>query len=156
MTRDGFALLAMGFTGEKALQFKLGYIQEFNRMEQGLARIQETALIVGATRAMQIAHESDKKMLVDTIKETTHENNELKTQNKQLKNAVSSLVEDNRPVHNYGELNDKGQLLVKPRRNTFTPVPNSTKLSEAITAKEDELFQMRLQLWGMGNENNSN
>jgi len=33
MTRDGFTLLAMGFTGQKALQFKVRYIQTFNAME---------------------------------------------------------------------------------------------------------------------------
>ena len=36
MTRDGFTLLAMGFTGKKALKFKLAYIEAFNRMEQAL------------------------------------------------------------------------------------------------------------------------
>ena len=34
MNRDGFSLLAMGFTGKKALQFKLKYIQAFNQMER--------------------------------------------------------------------------------------------------------------------------
>lgn len=34
MNRDGFTLLAMGFTGSKALQFKLQYIDAFNEMEQ--------------------------------------------------------------------------------------------------------------------------
>ncbi|MBT9677976.1 Rha family transcriptional regulator [Levilactobacillus brevis] len=34
MNRDGFTLLAMGFTGDKALQFKLQYIKAFNEMEQ--------------------------------------------------------------------------------------------------------------------------
>lgn len=34
MNRDGFTLLAMGFTGSKALQFKLQYIKAFNEMEQ--------------------------------------------------------------------------------------------------------------------------
>ena len=34
MNRDGFTLLAMGFTGDKALQFKLDYIEAFNRMEE--------------------------------------------------------------------------------------------------------------------------
>lgn len=33
MTRDGFTLLAMGFTGQKALEWKLQYINAFNRME---------------------------------------------------------------------------------------------------------------------------
>ncbi len=33
MNRDGFTLLAMGFTGDKALKFKLQYIKAFNEME---------------------------------------------------------------------------------------------------------------------------
>ncbi len=33
LTRDGFTLLAMGFTGAKAMQFKVAYINAFNRME---------------------------------------------------------------------------------------------------------------------------
>lgn len=37
MNRDGFTLLAMGFTGKEALQFKLKYIDAFNQMEQRLA-----------------------------------------------------------------------------------------------------------------------
>ena len=36
MNRDGFTLLAMGFTGKKAMEFKLQYIQAFNQMEQQL------------------------------------------------------------------------------------------------------------------------
>ena len=36
MNRDGFTLLAMGFTGKKALDFKLKYIEAFNKMEQAL------------------------------------------------------------------------------------------------------------------------
>ena len=45
LTRDGFTLLAMGFTGAKALQFKVAYINAFDRMESiinGEARL-ETA-----------------------------------------------------------------------------------------------------------------
>lgn len=34
ITRDGFSLLCMGFTGAKALQFKLAYINAFNEMER--------------------------------------------------------------------------------------------------------------------------
>ena len=34
MNRDGFTLLAMGFTGAKALRFKLLYIEAFNAMEE--------------------------------------------------------------------------------------------------------------------------
>ena len=36
LTRDAFSLLVMGFTGEKALQWKLKYIEAFNSMEREL------------------------------------------------------------------------------------------------------------------------
>jgi len=36
LTRDGFTLLAMGFTGPKALAFELAYLDAFNRMEAQL------------------------------------------------------------------------------------------------------------------------
>lgn len=36
MNRDGFTLLAMGFTGKDALQWKMKYIAAFNEMEQAL------------------------------------------------------------------------------------------------------------------------
>lgn len=34
MTKDGFTLLAMGYTGELAMKFKEDYISAFNKMEQ--------------------------------------------------------------------------------------------------------------------------
>lgn len=37
MNRDGFSLLAMGFTGKEAVQWKLKYIAAFNAMEKQLA-----------------------------------------------------------------------------------------------------------------------
>lgn len=40
MNRDGFSLLVMGFTGKEAIEWKLKYIEAFNRMEQLLAQKQ--------------------------------------------------------------------------------------------------------------------
>lgn len=48
ITRDGFTLLAMGFTGKKALEWKLKYIEAFNNMEnalKGVYHISETAIV---------------------------------------------------------------------------------------------------------------
>lgn len=42
MNRDGFTLLAMGFTGKKAMRFKLDYIAAFNAMEKALKEQQKT------------------------------------------------------------------------------------------------------------------
>ncbi|HCF4369811.1 TPA: Rha family transcriptional regulator [Pseudomonas aeruginosa] len=36
MTRDGFTLLCMGFTGKEAMHWKVAYINAFNKMEQVL------------------------------------------------------------------------------------------------------------------------
>ena len=43
MNRDGFSLLVMGFTGKKALEWKLQYIQAFNTMESILSERRTTA-----------------------------------------------------------------------------------------------------------------
>ena len=37
MTRDGFTLLVMGYTGVKAMRFKIAYIQRFKEMENQIA-----------------------------------------------------------------------------------------------------------------------
>lgn len=42
LTKDGFTLLAMGFTGAKALKFKIDYINKFNEMEAQLQEVKET------------------------------------------------------------------------------------------------------------------
>lgn len=43
MTRDGFTLLTMGFTGAKAHAFKVAYIAAFGKMEKSLRRTQPVA-----------------------------------------------------------------------------------------------------------------
>ena len=65
LTRDGYSLLVMGFTGEKALKFKLEFINAFNSMEQELKRIYEER------QHWQIEREKGKlvrHILTDTIK----------------------------------------------------------------------------------------
>lgn len=39
ITKDGFVLLAMGFTGEKAYKFKIEYIKAFNAMAEEIKRL---------------------------------------------------------------------------------------------------------------------
>lgn len=58
ITKDGFSLLAMGFTGQEALKWKLKYIKAFNLMENELKARQETRHIGVSIR----------KSLTDTIK----------------------------------------------------------------------------------------
>lgn len=56
ITKDGFTLLAMGFTGKKALEFKLQYIEAFNQMESALKAIDtpELQMAYGLMAAQKI------------------------------------------------------------------------------------------------------
>lgn len=65
LTRDGFSLLVMGFTGEKALAWKLKYIRAFNAMETMLKRIYEEKKQWEIERAKGVVI---RHMLTDTIK----------------------------------------------------------------------------------------
>jgi Rha family phage regulatory protein len=65
MTRDGFTLLAMGYTGEKALTFKLAYIRQFNAMEKALTgklieREKGIAVRQSLTKALQQSTENER------------------------------------------------------------------------------------------------
>lgn len=65
MNRDGFTLLAMGYTGEKAMQFKLAYIKQFNAMEKALIgklkeREKGIAVRQALTKALQQSNENER------------------------------------------------------------------------------------------------
>jgi len=52
MTRDGFTLLVMGFTGSAALKFKLEFIAAFNEMERQLSAPQLPTTYLDALKAL--------------------------------------------------------------------------------------------------------
>lgn len=61
MNRDGFSLLAMSLTGEKALQFKVAFIEQFDKMEETIKNVAQAhpatfaeALRLAATQQEQI------------------------------------------------------------------------------------------------------
>lgn len=57
MNRDGFSLLAMGFTGKEAVQWKLKYIQAFNEMEKQLAQRPQLSRAELIAQALIAAHD---------------------------------------------------------------------------------------------------
>lgn len=68
MNRDGFSLLVMGFTGAKALEWKLRYIQAFNEMEEQLANKNTLAIpkdYPSALRALADEYEAKQKLLTE-------------------------------------------------------------------------------------------
>lgn len=56
MNRDGFTLLAMGFTGKEALEWKLKYIDAFNQMEQKLTNPEPESTELLLSRALIAAN----------------------------------------------------------------------------------------------------
>ena len=56
MNRDGFSLLAMGFTGKEAVQWKLKYIEAFNQMEKQLAQRPQLSRAELMAQALIAAH----------------------------------------------------------------------------------------------------
>lgn len=74
MTKDGFTLLAMGFTGKKAMKFKLQYINAFNKMEEqiktGGFHVPSTmseALRLAANQQDQIEEMKPKVIFADSV-----------------------------------------------------------------------------------------
>ena len=65
ITRDGFTLLVMGYTGEKAMKFKEAYIRQFNAMEKALIgklkeREKGIAVRQALTNALQQSQENER------------------------------------------------------------------------------------------------
>lgn len=87
MNRDGFTLLAMGFTGKKALEWKLKYIQAFNQMEEQIKTLLAPSYQITdpIERAKKwIEEESQRKQLEEKNQFLIAENVELATENEQL------------------------------------------------------------------------
>lgn len=92
MNRDGFTLLAMGFTGSKALQFKLKYIEAFNEMERHIKENQKQ--IPSSPREAL-------KLMFDYQEETTQ-------RVESLENEVTYLKEDSvLPVGDYNLISER-------------------------------------------------
>ena len=70
MNRDGFTLLAMGFTGKAALEWKLKYIAAFNEMEKKLTEQPKLTRSQLLATALIAAHEEleEKDKQIETMK----------------------------------------------------------------------------------------
>lgn len=94
MNRDGFTLLAMGFTGKKALEFKLQYIEAFNKMEESLSKSNQFSLPQSFSEALRLAAEQ-----TETI-----EKQQLQIESQKPKVLFSTAVETSKSSRLIGEL----------------------------------------------------
>lgn len=105
MNRDGFSLLVMGFTGEKALKFKISFIEAFNTLEKKLH--QAMAVPTSFAEALELA---------------AHQARELEAKDKQLAIQAPKVSFADRVI-DLGNLVDIGQaaklLKLSYGRNTL-------------------------------------
>lgn len=96
MNRDGFSLLVMGYTGKKAMEFKLKYIEAFNKMEAYI-REQEAAKQLPQT---------PEELLQLTMKATNH-----------LDERVTNVEEDIDYLKNKSEVDENQRYKLQKVRN---------------------------------------
>lgn len=65
LTRDGFSLVAMGFTGTDALKWKVAYINAFNAMETALSKKDDAI----EWKQARLQSKAIRQSVTDTIKE---------------------------------------------------------------------------------------
>lgn len=117
ITRDGFTLLAMGFTGKKAMQFKIAYINAFNEMEEMLQKQECTRYA---------------EKLIDA---------EIQKFNKRLKEAALQVRQKNGADYGpYGEIQTgvysyKGMPLKEKLRNIFSQLSNAYVEAYCLSGK---------------------
>jgi Rha family phage regulatory protein len=113
MTRDGFSLIAMGFTGAEALKWKLKFIQAFNAMEAKLKDIQADPFVVmSGMTSEQVA------LFLESVK--VREAAQREAAAAQAKLAIESAEKE----------------------RAVTVAINSTKETALLTAKDDVWFSL--------------
>lgn len=127
MNRDGFTLLAMGFTGKQALEFKLKYIEAFNKMEQQLQELNKPSYMIDdpIKRAEQWILEQQEKQRLEVEKK------HLALENTQQKQLIGEL----KPKADYTDI-----ILKSTKLLTITQIAKDYGLSgQAMNEKLHDL-----------------
>lgn len=119
MTKDGFMLLVMGFTGKKAMAVKLAYINAFNRMAERLA-----------------AQQLDNKLQAPDCNRQSHENIQALTDDNYRRDALDYVL---RVINSCKRFADDNGI---DRSDWRTP--DLQKAASGIVA--DMLFNLRAEI----------
>ncbi|MCI6883356.1 MAG: Rha family transcriptional regulator [Lactobacillus johnsonii] len=145
MNRDGFTLIAMGFTGKKALDFKLKYIQAFNKMEQQIRNKSERPKLMQKERieiSRQNAETRKASLLYRVAKsmKDTRKQQELLTQI--ANNLIGEPAKEIKPeLKNFHTANEVGKLFgtngwgieqMAQKLKLQAPVPESNRFGKWI------------------------
>ncbi len=161
MNRDGFTILAMGFTGKKALQFKLKYIDAFNQMEEHIKSKQHTKNInsgleeikrMNAQARVMNATSRQAKLLMDMAKDTTSEVNKALLQDKAVEVLNGEKLLEMPTLRQH--LFDSDQIAKKVGVYSKSGKPHGTAVSQLIKQEifieegESEIVPEATNHWG--------
>ena len=132
VTRDGFTFLVMGFTGKKAVNFKIAYIEAFNKMEQHIlngTKIQ-TPKLLSTDKAMK-NYKRETELRICHLREelnrqqTNHRNDiryhqekwlgTLEFHQKKNNKLVLDIVEKLKPIPTPKPASRRSEPIIKPR-----------------------------------------
>lgn len=125
MNRDGFSLLTMGFTGKKAMKFKVDFINAFNQMEQTLANAQfsvpqsfSEALMLAARQQEQI--EQQQKLLIQREETISKQVAELEQKDETIEVQSNELMKSAPKVNYYDQtLQSKDTMTISEIGNVY-------------------------------------
>ena len=164
INRDGFTLLAMGYTGKKAMTFKLKYIAAFNSMEKQLSQgITKSLESFSRKQILQMALEAEeeKERLAARLAISESKNLEMEVSIKKILprlEAIESRMADSVApeiiVKEGIATEDVGQLSVYQRAHAYekdkikSMFPSYVTLTEAIEKiKKKGIYTGRVELF---------
>ena len=124
MNYDGFALLTMGFTGKKALKFKLDYIQAFNTMQKKIIELMAERQTAEWLAIRKAGKQSNKKLCA-AIHEVIIP----------LARDAGSVTPDERFYQSYQKMLNK-TLGIKPRSRDELPLALQYEVDKCHTIAE--------------------
>ncbi|MBG8552316.1 Rha family transcriptional regulator [Hymenobacter guriensis] len=123
MSKDGFAMLVMGFTGKRAATFKQGYIEQFNQMERQLRSVENDAPMVN--------------LLEHTQREVQVANSKSVNNHQYLLGGVGSVIEYNR-ANCVAHTGKRPNAIVKEAKERGLPCKLRTSAKEVLRNTEPE------------------
>ena len=134
VTRDGMVFLTMGFTGKKAANFKIAYIEAFNKMEQHILSSKTKQVKVLNPDKVMKDYKRDTELRICHLRETlkeqqTSHRNDMRFMQEKNNKLVLDIVEKLKPV-----LTPKPELKRSAQSNV-TLKPKTVKTKSAPRQK---------------------
>lgn len=136
MNRDGFSLLAMGFTGSKALTFKVEFIQAFNKMEKQIKQQMDISNLPPELQLMNALVQQMNTQALNQLK--------LETSIKETKAEMQEIREviEIKPFDNWRE--DTNKQISKMCHGFGDYKDTRTKIYEALDMRAGTKIKTRL------------